>query len=224
MKKVMQIVEMAGVVALELVARARRVQRVERVADILEAVAEHEIVRALEHVRLPVVLELLVALEHREQAEIHRAHVERGDLGLPFLGRPDALLDGHVGRSAGREIDHDVGRLLDPAQERLEGLGALVGPPVDRIARVQMDDRRARFRRAERALGDLLRRDGQVRRHRRRVDRARDRAADDDFPLGHDVSSCCAFRILRRAPTIARQAGRDGRAARWRSSARARSS
>ena len=50
---------MAGVVALELVARARRVQRVERVPDVLEAVAEHEVVRALQHRGLPVVPELL---------------------------------------------------------------------------------------------------------------------------------------------------------------------
>ena len=104
---------MARVVALELVARAGRVQRVERVADVLEAVAEHEVVRALQHLRLPLVLERLVALEHREQAEVHRAHVERGDLRLPFLGRPHAFLDRHVRRAAGRQIDHDIGRLLD---------------------------------------------------------------------------------------------------------------
>ena len=89
---------MARVVALELIARAGRVERIERVANVLEAVAEHEIVRAFQHLRLPFVLELLVALQHREQAEIHRAHVERGDLRLPFLGRPNALLDRHVGR------------------------------------------------------------------------------------------------------------------------------
>ena len=91
----------------------------------------------------PVVFELLVALEHREEAEVHRAHVERGDLRPPLLRRPDALLDGHVRRAAGGDIDHDVRRLLDAAQEGLECFGALIRPSIRRIARVQMHDRRA---------------------------------------------------------------------------------
>jgi hypothetical protein len=51
-----------------------------------------------------------------------------------------------------------------------------------------MDHCRARFRRADRRIGDLVRRDRQVRRHRRRMDRSGDGAGDDDF-AGHDVSS-----------------------------------
>ena len=186
-EEVVQIVEMAGVVALEFVARAGGVQRVESVTDVLEAVAEHEIMRALQHLRLPVVLKRLEALEHRKQAEIHRPHVQRGDFGLPLLGRPHPLLDGHVGGAAGRQIDHDVRRLLDSSQERLEGLRALVRAAVDRIARVQVDNRCAGLRRAERALRDFLRRDRQVRRHRGRMDRAGDGATDDNFTLGHVV-------------------------------------
>ena len=42
---------------------------------------------------LPVVLELLEALEHLEQAEVHRAHVERGDFGLELERGLQALLD-----------------------------------------------------------------------------------------------------------------------------------
>ena len=53
-------------------------------------------------------------------------------------------------------------------------------------------------------------RDWQVRRHRRRMDRAGDGATDDDFPLGHVVSSGSSFRILRRPPPIACPAVRDG--------------
>ena len=151
---------MAGVVAFELVARAGLVERLQRIADVLEAVAEDEIVRALQHRRLPCVLEGLEALEHREQPEIHRAHVEAGDLGLPYGGGAHPLLDRHIRRSAGGEVDHDVRRLLDDSQERLERLGALVGPSVFGVAGVEMDDRRARLGGAQRGLRDLLRRHG----------------------------------------------------------------
>ena len=64
-----------------------------------------------------------------------------------------------------------------------ERLRRLVGPAVLRVARMQMHDRGAGFGRAERRVGDLLRRDRQMRRHRRRVDRAGDGAGDDDFVL-----------------------------------------
>ena len=53
-------------------------------------------------------------------------------------------------------IDH-VGALLDDLQERQEGLGRLVRPAVLRVARVQVDDGRAGFGRADRRIGDLAR-------------------------------------------------------------------
>jgi hypothetical protein len=54
----------------------------------------------------------------------------------------------------------------------------------DRVTRVQVHDGRARFGGADCRIGDFLRRHRQVRRHRRRVDRARDGAGDDDFAHG----------------------------------------
>ena len=51
-----EIVEMGGVVALELEARAGVAERPQHELDILEGVAEHEIARILERLRLPVVL------------------------------------------------------------------------------------------------------------------------------------------------------------------------
>src|SRR3546814_14251893 len=51
--EIMEIVEVARVVAFELVARARRIERLEGIADILEAVAKDEIVAAFELSRLP---------------------------------------------------------------------------------------------------------------------------------------------------------------------------
>ena len=72
-------------------------------------------------------------------------------------------------------------RRLDAGQELAEHLRVGRRPAGPRVAGVEMDDRRARLGRAERRLRDLLGRDGQVRRHRRRVDGARDGARDDDL-------------------------------------------
>src|SRR3546814_7385376 len=49
--EIMQDIEVACVVAFELVAGAGGVQRLQRVADVLEAVAKYKIVTALEHFR-----------------------------------------------------------------------------------------------------------------------------------------------------------------------------
>src|SRR3546814_1258931 len=54
------------------------------------------------------------------------------------------------------------------------------------VARVQMDDRGTRLGGAERAFGDFLCGDWEIRRHRRGVDRPRDRATDDDLVFAHD--------------------------------------
>ena len=50
-----------------------------------------------------------------------------------------------------------------------------------RVARVQVEDSRARFRCTERVLGDLLRRDREVGRLRRNMHGAGDRARHNDF-------------------------------------------
>ena len=209
--EVMQIVEMTGVVALELIARAGRVERFQRVTDILEGIAEHEIVGAFQHRGLPVMLELLVSLEHREQAEIHRAHVQAGDLRLPDRRGLDPLLDGHIGRAAGRQIHDHVGSLLDDAKKRLEGFRRLVRPAVYRIAGVKMHDRSTCLGRAESGFRDLRRRHREVRRHRGGVDRARDCAGNDDLTCRHGVFLLrCAFsRCPRRASAKAREATRS---------------
>src|SRR3546814_2303635 len=73
---------------------------------------------ALQHRRLPLMLELLEALEHGEQAEVHRSHVEARHFRLPYRRRPYPLLDRHIGRPPRGKIDHDVRSLLDYAQER----------------------------------------------------------------------------------------------------------
>ena len=191
---------MADVVALELEARAVALaDLLQDVLDVLVGVAEDEVARALERRRLPVVLPGLVALQHRVEAEVHRAHVERAHLGLGAARGGEALLEAHAVAAAGRDVDHHVRGLLDHRQKP-EHLGVGRRPAVLRVARVQVHDRGTRLRRAERALGDLLRRDRQVRAHGRRVDRAGHGAADDHLVAGlpcgirHDVHSRCVRR------------------------------
>jgi hypothetical protein len=120
-------------------------------------------VGAFQHRRLPVVFEFLVPLEHREQAEIHRAHVETGDFRLPGRRRLDPLFDGHVGRAAGRQIDDHIGSLLDDPEKRLERLRRLVRAAVLRIAGVKMHDRSTCLGRAQRRFRDFRSRHRQMR-------------------------------------------------------------
>src|SRR5437763_1591561 len=79
LEEMIEVVEVPGVVALELEARPRIGKRAQDEFDVLERVAEHEIARVLERLRLPIVFEGLETIEHREEPEIHRAHVEGGD-------------------------------------------------------------------------------------------------------------------------------------------------
>ncbi len=57
---------------------------------------------------LPVVAKLLEAPQHRKQTEVHRAHVQRGELRLELDGGLEALVDRHVRAAARRHVDHGV--------------------------------------------------------------------------------------------------------------------
>jgi hypothetical protein len=113
-------VQVADVVALDLEARAVLRARRQDLRDVLERVLEDAIVRPGEVFALPIVLERLVRPEHREQAEVHRAHVERRDLGLELERGTQALVDRHRRRAAGREVQDDVRALPDVGGELLE--------------------------------------------------------------------------------------------------------
>ena len=185
-----QRVEMADVVALDLEAGVVAGAGRQDVLDVGERVLEHARLRTLEIRFLPVVLELaLVARDHRIQPEVHRAHVERGDLRLEGCGRTHALLGGHGRRAAGGDVHHHVGALLDDLEEWREGLGRLVRTAVLRIAGMQMDDSRAGFGCPDGGIRDLRGGDGDVRRHRGRMDRAGNSTGNDDFSrLRHELS------------------------------------
>jgi hypothetical protein len=77
-----KVVKMADLVTLELEPRAVRRQSGDRVLDILEGIAEDQVACALKIQPLPSMLERLEAVQHGEQSEIHRSHVQRGKFRL----------------------------------------------------------------------------------------------------------------------------------------------
>ena len=184
----------------------------------------------LEMAPLPLVLEGRIAVEHRVEAEVHRAHVERAHLRPGPQRRRQALLQGHAVAAAGGDVDHRIAGLLDARQELHEHGGIGRRPAVLGIARMQMEDRRPGLGRLDRLLGDLVRRDRQMRRHGRRVDRSGDGAGDDHLagfghalsspqvPMSSSASRLCAARAISRR---SRQPWRSPSRSRGSSAARA---
>ena len=179
--EVREVVQVRDVVALELEAGAVLVADAQDGLDVLEGVLEDEVAALLEPFALPVVAELGEAVQHRVQPEVHRAHVERGELRLEQRRRLHPLLDGHVRRAAGGDVDDGVGVALELVQDRGEVLRVLGGPAVPGVAGVHVHDRGACLGGADRGVGDLVGGDRQVRGHGRGVDGAGDGAGDDDL-------------------------------------------
>src|SRR3712207_4386005 len=71
-----QVVEVADVVALELEAGPANAKVGDDGFDVLERVLEDEVARHLQVVGLPLVPEIPDPVEHREEAEVHAAHVQ----------------------------------------------------------------------------------------------------------------------------------------------------
>ena len=191
-KEVGKVVEMTNVVALELEARAASVaQRLEDVLDVLERVAEDEVFHPLDVRLLPVVAPVLDLARRLVDREVHRPHVQRAHLrhGLQRIGQ--ALFHRHPGASAGRDVDHRIGRGGDARHELVEDRRVRCRLPVRRVACMQVQDRCAGLSGFDRLLGDLVGCQRQVRRHGRRVHGARHGASDDDFVLclGHGCLS-----------------------------------
>ena len=142
-------VQVADVVALDLEASPVVGTRGEDVLDVLERVLEDAVLRSRKVRPLPIELERREALEHRIEPEVHRAHVERRDLGLQLQRRLQTLLDRHRRRATGGEIDDDVATPRDVGGELAKVFRVLRRMPVDRIARMQMDDGGTRLPRAD---------------------------------------------------------------------------
>src|SRR3546814_11575526 len=91
----------------------------------------------------------------------------------------------HALPAAGSDIDHGVSGLLDAREELHEHIGIRCGLSRFGIARVKMEDGRARFRRFDRRGSDLIRSHWQVRPHGRRVDGTCPGEAENDIAHGN---------------------------------------
>ena len=179
-----QCVEMADIVAFELEAGA------EGLADLGHDLLDEDIVivhdaapRAFDIRLLPGMLPFGHSRAGAGEIEDQRPHVERSELRLRGLGAFQPGVERHGRAAAGGDVDDGVGGLLDARQEFHEIRGERARRAVLRIACVEMQDRGPRLSRADRRLGDLVGRHWQVRRHARRVDRARRRTGDDDLAV-----------------------------------------
>ena len=181
LQEMRQVVEMRDVVTLELEPRAAVRQGPEHEFDIFEGVAEHQVAGIFQRLGFPVVLEFFEAVQHGEQAEIHRPMLREATSGLKGCGRLHTLRHRHIGRAAGGQVHHGVGRLLDARQEAGKGFRRLVGLAGHRIAGMQMDHGGSGLGGADRGLGDFLRRHRQIGRHGGCVDRPGHGAGDDDL-------------------------------------------
>src|SRR5258708_34757949 len=84
-EKMRQIVKVPDIVAFELEPGVVVLAGPEYEFDVAEGVAKDEVAGAFQVRLLPVELETLVAIEHREKRKVHRAHVEALHLGLEHL-------------------------------------------------------------------------------------------------------------------------------------------
>jgi len=175
-----QIVEVSDIVAFVLEARTMLfAEGFEDALDIAERIAEDEIVAPVQVWLLPVILPGGVAIRERENAEVHRSHVERTHLWLGEQRCGEPLLEAHMNASAGRDVYDRIGRLFDARQESHVNGGIRGRTTVLRIAGVQMQNGRACLRGLDGLRGNFIGRDRQDVRHRRRMNAARDRAGDD---------------------------------------------
>ena len=113
-----QRVEMADIVAFAFEARAAALAELfDELLDLRERVGDDALARLLDIGLLPVVLPVGDLGAGMEDAEIHRAHVERAEFRLGPERRCEPVLDAHAERAAGRDVDDGVAALLDARQE-----------------------------------------------------------------------------------------------------------
>jgi hypothetical protein len=73
--------------------------------------------------------ELPDPVEHRKEAEVHAAHVQRAQFGLEAPRGRRALLERHPVAATGRDIDNHVARRADLGQNWANTSGSGVGRP-----------------------------------------------------------------------------------------------
>ena len=151
-----QVVEVAHVVALELEPRPALVAESRRIPSMSLNVLRKTWSRlASRCVASHVIPERFVAIEHREEAEVHRAHVERGELRLCRDCPSQAFLERHARPAARRDVDDRITLGADLREELHEHVRVRRRPTVAWVAGVKMEDGCAGLRRLDGLISDL---------------------------------------------------------------------
>ena len=153
--------------------------------DVLEGVAEHVAAGDVPVAALPLVLQGRQLLERHEAGKIHRAEVQRGHFGADAFRRLEPLFQRHARPATGGDVDDGIAARADLRQELHEDFGIGSGAAIHRIACMQVQHGRAGLRCRDGFFDDLRRRQRQIRRLARRVDRAGDGAGNDDWAAHH---------------------------------------
>lgn len=180
--KVLQVVQVPHVIAFKLEPRALRIaQAREDRFDVGEGVAEDLALGPSDVACLPGVFPVTDPAPGLVEGKVHRPHVQRTQLWprLQRIGQP--VVQRHRHASARGDVDDRVRRHGDAGDELVEHRRIGRRATVHRVAGVQMQDRRPCLCRPDRLIGDLVRRQCQMRRHRWGVHRSGDRTGDDDL-------------------------------------------
>ena len=154
---VCQVVEVSDVVALVLETSATPFAKTfQDRLDVTERVAEDAPAGGFQVGRFPVVLPFRESVKRREQAEVHRPHVQRTHFRLQRDRALQALIDRHVVSAAGCHVDDRVGLGLDRRQKLAKHVGIWRGPTVVGVAGVQVKNAGTSVGCSHRVVGNLL--------------------------------------------------------------------
>ena len=163
---------------------------IQYIGNRLEGVLEDAIVRAFEMWFLPVELPVSFLFRHREESDTERTQVDGGHLGPQHLEVRICPAPAGAGRK------DCVAALLDGGERLLEEPDVVGRSPGLGVTNVNMDNRRPGLASGHRLVGKLLRGDGKVWAHARRMHGSRDRRGDDD--LVHVNGSSGSWESRRR--------------------------
>jgi hypothetical protein len=182
------VVDHARIVDLELRLRPVLLEEPAVLAHRLEGIGENEIFGHPQVHLFPLEFPFLVSGNDGEQGKVDGSGIEGGQLRLEKRDRGHTLLHGHAHAAARGDADDDVAAAPDTGDDLLHEVCVGNGHARFGVPGMDVADRRAGFVGPHGLIGDLLRRDGQIGGHGRRVDASRDGCGDDGF-----VFHCCSL-------------------------------
>ncbi len=137
---------------------------------------------AVEELDLPIVLPISISIDDL-LAPIggNGSHIEGGQLGLEAHSRGYALINRRRGAATRGDVDDGIGRAPDLADELAINLRVKGGPARLRVARMQVENRRAGLRGRNGLIGNFVRGNRQIGRHGRGMHAPCDGARQNDL-------------------------------------------